>query len=225
MSRARSIAACCVLLCEVASCAAGATTSHPPSREGTTCRLLFLLTWSSSTLRGIELVFDCTIRGPEDRWCPYPDVAAYPVVAHDSPQSQCTTLRSQASNPTKAAALSGKSYAIPSSAADGYMSSTGYKLSSVVGTISPLTARLGTAAPLGHRGSRGAPSRVTKSCTRRDPHGTPGPVGHSSHTRRSAYTGPDLRFLWSGRRDSNPRPPPWQGGALPLSHVRVNLRV
>jgi len=22
-------------------------------------------------------------------------------------------------------------------------------------------------------------------------------------------------FLWSGRRDSNPRPPPWQGGALP----------
>jgi hypothetical protein len=25
----------------------------------------------------------------------------------------------------------------------------------------------------------------------------------------------DLHFLWSGRRDSNPRPPPWQGGALP----------
>src|SRR3990172_12747062 len=25
---------------------------------------------------------------------------------------------------------------------------------------------------------------------------------------------------WSGRRDSNPRPPPWQGGALPLSHFR-----
>src|SRR6266508_3705158 len=22
-------------------------------------------------------------------------------------------------------------------------------------------------------------------------------------------------FFWSGRRDSNPRPPPWQGGALP----------
>jgi hypothetical protein len=32
-------------------------------------------------------------------------------------------------------------------------------------------------------------------------------------------------FSWSGRRDSNPRPPPWQGGALPLSHVRVKLRV
>src|SRR5947199_962900 len=27
--------------------------------------------------------------------------------------------------------------------------------------------------------------------------------------------------MWSGRRDSNPRPPPWQGGALPLSHVRA----
>ena len=25
---------------------------------------------------------------------------------------------------------------------------------------------------------------------------------------------------WSGRRDSNPRPSPWQGDALPLSHVR-----
>src|SRR5579883_1707501 len=25
---------------------------------------------------------------------------------------------------------------------------------------------------------------------------------------------------WSGRRDSNSRPPPWQGGALPLSYFR-----
>ncbi len=25
---------------------------------------------------------------------------------------------------------------------------------------------------------------------------------------------------WSGRRESNPRPSPWQGDALPLSHVR-----
>ncbi len=25
---------------------------------------------------------------------------------------------------------------------------------------------------------------------------------------------------WSGRRDLNSRPPPWQGGALPLSHFR-----
>ena len=27
---------------------------------------------------------------------------------------------------------------------------------------------------------------------------------------------------WSGRWDSNPRPSPWQGDALPLSHVRIN---
>ena len=26
---------------------------------------------------------------------------------------------------------------------------------------------------------------------------------------------------WSGRRDSNPRPSPWQGDALPLSHFRI----
>ena len=25
---------------------------------------------------------------------------------------------------------------------------------------------------------------------------------------------------WSGRRDSNPRPPPWQGGVLPLNYFR-----
>ena len=27
-------------------------------------------------------------------------------------------------------------------------------------------------------------------------------------------------FIWSGRWDSNPRPSPWQGDALPLSHFR-----
>ena len=26
---------------------------------------------------------------------------------------------------------------------------------------------------------------------------------------------------WSGRRDSDPRPSPWQGDALPLSHFRI----
>ena len=29
----------------------------------------------------------------------------------------------------------------------------------------------------------------------------------------------------SARRGSNPRPPPWQGGAPPLSHSRIALRV
>ncbi len=28
-------------------------------------------------------------------------------------------------------------------------------------------------------------------------------------------------MIWSGRRDSNPRPSPWQGDALPLSHFRM----
>ena len=28
--------------------------------------------------------------------------------------------------------------------------------------------------------------------------------------------------LWSGRGDSNSRPSPWQGDALPLSHFRSN---
>jgi hypothetical protein len=30
-----------------------------------------------------------------------------------------------------------------------------------------------------------------------------------------------LRKNWSGRRDSNPRPQPWQGFALPLSYTRI----
>ena len=29
------------------------------------------------------------------------------------------------------------------------------------------------------------------------------------------------RNFWSGRRDSNPRPRPWQGRALPLSYTRI----
>ena len=32
-----------------------------------------------------------------------------------------------------------------------------------------------------------------------------------------------IRKSWSGRRDSNSRPSPWQGDALPLSHFRIIL--
>ena len=32
-----------------------------------------------------------------------------------------------------------------------------------------------------------------------------------------------IRIIWSGRRDSNSRPSPWQGDALPLSHFRILL--
>ena len=28
----------------------------------------------------------------------------------------------------------------------------------------------------------------------------------------------------SGRRDSNPRPPPWQGGVLPLNYFRIFIQ-
>ncbi len=32
-----------------------------------------------------------------------------------------------------------------------------------------------------------------------------------------------IRKIWSGRRDSNSRPSPWQGDALPLSHFRMYM--
>jgi hypothetical protein len=48
---------------------------------------------------------------------------------------------------------------------------------------------------------------VYETGPRRDPWHLPRPRPR----RRPAHTGPDLGFLWSGRRDSNPRSPPWQG--------------
>jgi hypothetical protein len=41
------------------------------------------------------------------------------------------------------------------------------------------------------------------------------------HTRTRTNTRGGDRALWSGRRDSNPRPQPWQGCALPLSYTRI----
>ena len=32
---------------------------------------------------------------------------------------------------------------------------------------------------------------------------------------------PKSLFKWSGRRDSNPRPLPWQGSVLPLNYFRI----
>ena len=44
------------------------------------------------------------------------------------------------------------------------------------------------------------------------------PLGYGAmHKSRS----PRPDNVWSGRRDSNPRPSPWQGDALPLSHFRI----
>jgi len=40
--------------------------------------------------------------------------------------------------------------------------------------------------------------------------------------KKHPFTGCHLFcFKWSGRRDSNSRPFPWQGNALPLSHFRI----
>ena len=52
-----------------------------------------------------------------------------------------------------------------------------------------------------------------------------GCIGQRREGRRqngdSGLWHPAVCPFWSGRRDSNPRPPPWQGGTLPLSHSRV----
>src|SRR4030042_4286015 len=45
-------------------------------------------------------------------------------------------------------------------------------------------------------------------------------VASQQFLRLSRLPIPPLR-PWRGRRDSNPRRPPWQGGALPLSYFRV----
>src|SRR3981081_3613093 len=56
---------------------------------------------------------------------------------------------------------------------------------------------------------------------------TPGqPVRHAVVTHAlGTIRYPCLRVghlkFWSGRRDSNPRPRPWQGRALPLSYTRI----
>src|SRR5665809_163753 len=45
----------------------------------------------------------------------------------------------------------------------------------------------------------------------------------STQSRSTAASDVYKRFIWSGRPDSNWRPSPWQGDALPLSHAR-NVR-
>ena len=78
--------------------------------------------------------------------------------------------------------------------------------------------------PDGRAPIRPAPrSGPIRRSRRRSPHGTVRHVCGTPTVRMAArdqVVRSDTGFLWSGRRDSNPRPPPWQGGALPLSHVR-----
>src|SRR4051794_24397897 len=46
--------------------------------------------------------------------------------------------------------------------------------------------------------------------------------GRVVHDGSTAVVRPKKK-VWSGRRDSNPRPQPWQGCALPLSYARSEL--
>ena len=49
------------------------------------------------------------------------------------------------------------------------------------------------------------------------------PLGDAAslNTAGSAQRRLPLIFLWSGKRDLNPRPQPWQGCTLPLSYSRT----
>ncbi len=55
----------------------------------------------------------------------------------------------------------------------------------------------------------------------------PQECAHAGRTTQKAPENPaplavcNAKMSWSGRRDSNPRPQPWQGCALPLSYSRV----
>jgi hypothetical protein len=44
---------------------------------------------------------------------------------------------------------------------------------------------------------------------------------HANPHNQTRRTPGGDRAHWSGRRDSNPRPQPWQGCALPLSYTRI----
>ena len=85
----------------------------------------------------------------------------------------------------------------------------------------------GTVANIGAEGgTRTHTGREPQRCLR--PSRLPVPPLRPGSQHRATRRGPQAgatRVLggwvgWSGRRGSNPRPPPWQGGALPLSYFR-----
>jgi hypothetical protein len=63
-----------------------------------------------------------------------------------------------------------------------------------------------------------SPAATSPGAEGRDRTGTG--VAPQQFLRLSRLPIPPLR-PWSGRRGSNSRPPPWQGGALPLSYFRT----
>jgi hypothetical protein len=58
--------------------------------------------------------------------------------------------------------------------------------------------------------------KFTWLCGKRLPGKTKSPL-----TQRAFVKLCHFKKIWSGRRDSNPRPRPWQGRALPLSYTRI----
>jgi hypothetical protein len=80
-------------------------------------------------------------------------------------------------------------------------------------------------------GPRGPCAARNRTCNREVPTGfrSPSEIVPKSHRpkKQKAPGNPtltclsSLRNVWSGRRDSNPRPQPWQGCALPLSYTRI----
>src|SRR5580692_5918556 len=50
------------------------------------------------------------------------------------------------------------------------------------------------------------------------------PINAETRARVRPYYSDLPKEIWSGRRDSNPRPQPWQGCALPLSYARIRRR-
>ena len=86
------------------------------------------------------------------------------------------------------------------------------------------TARTRCAHSMRARPRKKAPRRAPEKSWRRSPDSNRGsglcrPVPY--HLATSPYekgrTRPALKLAWSGLRGSNPRPPPWQGGALPTA--------
>ena len=57
-----------------------------------------------------------------------------------------------------------------------------------------------------------------------DPNPLPRRTRGAGFVAFSFYVTGYVEKIWSGRRDSNPRPQPWQGCALPLSYARAPAR-
>ena len=66
------------------------------------------------------------------------------------------------------------------------------------------------------RNSQTALTQIRNMRTHITPHTTKSPL-----TQRAFVKLCHFKKIWSGRRDSNPRPRPWQGRALPLSYTRI----